>query len=534
MSDSVSWSEEHYRTLFDLGPVAVYSCDASGVIQKYNRLAVELWGREPLPGDTDERFCGSFKLFRPDGHFMPHHECPMAEVVAGVVDEVRDAEVIIEQPDNSRVTVVVNIRPVKNDRGDILGAINCFYDITARKKTEELLLDSDRRKNELLATLAHELRTPLAPIRSSIEVMRRVQNSGDGSFYAAMNVLDRQVGQMVRLVDDLLDTGRISRGKLVLRTERVELSSVVYHAVESVQTLCDSREQHLIVTLPETPVYVTGDPTRLAQIVSNLLNNAIKFTHCGGHVFLTVERDDEAGSATGDVPQDGPPHVLIRVRDTGRGIAADQLLRIFDLFGQVDTTLERSTDGLGIGLTLVRALAHMHGGTVDANSAGLDCGSEFIVRLPMLVETPIEATAPIVREPAVALAPLRILVVDDNRDAADMLATLLRLDGHDTQAVHDGRDAVDATLKLRPDLVLLDIGLPRLSGYDVARIIREQGTHEDCPFLVAVTGWGQTEDRRRTQEAGFDAHLVKPVSEVALRALAANVGRRIQQREMPA
>ncbi|HEU4688364.1 MAG TPA: ATP-binding protein, partial [Vicinamibacterales bacterium] len=309
---------------------------------------------------------------------------------------------------------------------------------------------------------------------------------------------------------------------------------VVYHAVESVQTLCDSRQQQLFVTLPKTPVYVTGDPTRLAQIVGNLLNNASKFTHCGGHIFLTVERDDEAGSATGDVPQDGPPHVLIRVRDTGRGIAADQLSRIFDLFGQVDTTLERSTDGLGIGLTLVRALAHMHGGTVDANSAGLDCGSEFIVRLPMLVETPIEAAAPIVREPAVALAPLRILVVDDNRDAADMLATLLRLDGHDTQAVHDGRDAVDATLKSRPDLVLLDIGLPRLSGYDVARIIREQGTHADCPFLVAVTGWGQTEDRRRTQEAGFDAHLVKPVSEVALRALVANVGSRIQQREMPA
>jgi nitrogen fixation/metabolism regulation signal transduction histidine kinase len=279
--DALRWNEERYRTLFDLGPVAVFSCDASGVIQEFNRRAVELWGREPALGDTDDRFCGSFKLFRPDGRFMPHDQCPMAEVVAGTLAEACDAEVLIERPDGSRITVVVNIRPLKNERGEVMGAINCFYDITARKRTEEALRDSDRRKSEFLAMLAHELRSPLAPIRHSLEVMRRArsvetratlsQETGlakparGQAVDAAMDVLDRQVGQMVRLVDDLLDAGRIGRGKMVLRKERVELSSVVHHAVEAVRPLCESSDQELTVTLPEEPVYLNADPTRLRR-----------------------------------------------------------------------------------------------------------------------------------------------------------------------------------------------------------------------------------------------------------------------------
>jgi PAS domain-containing protein len=228
---ALRWNEERYRTLFDLGPVAVYSCDASGAIQEFNRRAVELWGCAPALGDTDKRFCGSFKLFRPDGRFMPHEQCPMAEVIAGTLAEACDAEVLIERPDGSRITVIVNIRPLKNERGDIMGAIACFYDITARKEMEDSLRDSDRHKSEFLAMLAHELRNPLAPIRNSLEVMRRavkVESAATGSqgtgrmtpalrqpVDAAIDVLDRQVGQMVRLVDDLLDVGRISRGKMV-------------------------------------------------------------------------------------------------------------------------------------------------------------------------------------------------------------------------------------------------------------------------------------------------------------------------------
>jgi len=516
--EALHHSEERYRTLFDLGPVAVYSCDGSGVFQEYNRRAVELWGREPALGDTDERFCGSFKLFCPDGSFMPRDACPMAEVISGAIAEARDVEVQIERPDGSRITVVVNVRPLKNERGDITGAINCFYDITARKAAEDALRDSDRRKNEFLATLAHELRTPLAPIRNSVEVLWKTRSTEPSSdaFDTAMEVLNRQVGQMVRLVDDLMDAGRISSGKMVMRMERVELSSVVYHAVESVRVMSDALAQDLAVTLPETPLYLNADPARLAQIVGNLLSNASKFTERGGKIWLTVERAEES-------------EVVIRVRDTGAGIAADQLPRIFDLFTQVDTELDRSTGGLGIGLTLVRTLVQMHGGTVEVNSAGLARGSEFIVRLPIIVDMLVQESTPIARRPGVTAVPLRVLVVDDNVDAADMLATLLRIEGHETHTVHDGVEAVEATVKIRPQLVLLDIGLPRLSGYEVARLIRERHAHTACPVLVAVTGWGQDEDHRRSEDAGFYAHLVKPVNEGILGELLCSVGERVQQ-----
>ena len=538
--NALRWNEERYRTLFDLGPVAVYSCDASGVIQEFNRRAVELWGCEPASGDTDKRFCGSFKLFRPDGRFMPHEQCPMAEVVAGTLAEACDAEVLIERPDGSRITVVVNIRPLKNERGDIMGAINCFYDITARKEMEDSLRESDRRKSEFLAMLAHELRNPLAPIRHSLEVMRRARkvespaalSQGTGRTKpapshpvdAAMDVLDRQVGQMVRLVDDLLDAGRISRGKMVLRKERVELSSVVHHAVEAVRPLCESSDQELTVTLPQEPVYLNADPTRLAQIVGNLLNNACKFSDRGGHIWLTVERTEESAGDTEKASRGLPPNVVIRVRDTGIGIAPDQRSCIFDMFTQVDTALERAVTGLGIGLTLVRTLTHMHDGSVDVTSAGIGQGSEFTVRLPIMVETATMPLPAMTREPAVTATGLRILIVDDNRDAAGMLAILLQFSGHETHTAHDGVEALEAVTKLQPDVILLDIGLPRLNGYEAARRIREQQKQPGRPLLVALTGWGQDEDRRRSEEAGFDAHLVKPVDVAALGKLLVDFG----------
>ena len=545
---AVRWNEERYRTLFDLGPVAVYSCDASGVIQEFNRRAVELWGREPAAGDTDKRFCGSFKLFRTDGRFMPHEKCPMAEVVAGTLSEVCDEEVVIERPDNSRITVVVNIRPLKSDRGAIIGAINCFYDITTRKETEEKLRDSDRRKSEFLAMLAHELRNPLAPIVNSLAVMRSArqlessrpptpptscQDPGESRLAladpvdTAMDVLNRQVGQMVRLVDDLLDAGRISRGKLVLRKERVELSSVVHHAVEAARPLCESLDQELTVTLPRVPVYLNADPTRLAQIVGNLLNNASKFSHRGGRIWLTVE--PAAAPGADEASRKLPPSVVIRVRDTGIGIAADQQARIFEMFTQVDSGLQRSVTGLGIGLTLVKTLTEMHRGTVDISSAGIGQGSEFIVRLPVLVDAAALTSRAITPGATVTTTGLRILIVDDNRDAAEMLAIYLRQGGHDTHTAHDGVDAIDATTRLQPDLVLLDIGLPRLNGYEVARRIREQHKHGCGPALVALSGWGQDEDRRRSEEAGLDGHLVKPVDVIALRKLLVDLGARKQE-----
>jgi PAS domain S-box-containing protein len=536
VESAVRDSEERYRTLFDLGPVAVYSCDAAGVIQKFNGRATELWGREPALGDTDQRFCGSFKMFRPDGQFMPHEQCPMAEVVAGIIGEVRDGEVRIERPDGTQVTVVVNIRPLKNQHGEITGAINCFYDITGRKQAEEALRESDRRKTEFLAMLAHELRNPLAPILVSIEILRRArgiegtdplksQGSVDGLSTThepnhridhALNVLQRQVGQMVRLVDDLLDAGRISRGKIDLRKERVEVSSVVYHVVDAVRPISDRRDQELIVTLPTAPVYLDADPTRLGQIIGNLLNNACKFTERGGHIWLTVEREEDSGADRAEgAPTPGASQVIIRIRDTGVGIAADQLENVFDMFTQVDTSLERSLTGLGIGLTLVKTLTEMHGGTVDVRSGGLGHGSEFIVRLPIAEGASLPVSTP-TATPAVPTAPLRILIVDDNHDSADMLGMLLQFAGHETFAAHDGLAAVDAVAAHDPDVVLLDIGLPVLNGYEAARRIREQGGQKRRPLLVALTGWGQDADRRRSQEAGFDAHLVKPVDDAVL------------------
>jgi len=366
--------------------------------------------------------------------------------------------------------------------------------------------ESDRRKDEFLAMLAHELRNPLAPIRNAVQVMRLT--GGDGTAVQSVSeMMERQIGQMVRLVDDLLDVSRISRGKIELRKGRVELASVVNHAVEAARPLLESKDHELTVTLPPQPIYLNADPTRLTQVVGNLLNNACKFTDKGGRIWLAVER--EGGQA------------VIRVRDTGIGIAAGELPRIFEMFTQVDTSLERSVSGLGIGLTLVKNLVEMHGGTVEVHSAGIGQGSEFVVRLPIRIETLKPPPEPTVSEPTTTRR--RILVVDDNRDSAESLALLLKLTGNETHTAYDGLEAVEAAATFRPEVVLLDIGLPKLNGFEAARKIREQPWGKGM-VLMALTGWGQDEDRKKSREAGFDGHLVKPVDHVALTKLLAELG----------
>jgi CheY-like chemotaxis protein/two-component sensor histidine kinase len=308
-------------------------------------------------------------------------------------------------------------------------------------------------------------------------------------------------------VDDLLDMSRITRGKIELRKERVELAPIVEQAVEAVRGLYKSMNHELTVSVPLAPVHLDADPTRLAQIVGNLLNNACKFTDKGGHIQLSV--DPEGG------------HVVIRVRDNGIGISVEHLPVIFEMFAQADTSLERSRDGLGIGLTLVKTLVEMHGGTVHVRSDGPGCGSEFEIRLPTLPEIARPVSSPAVSHPA-PVESRRILIVDDNEDGAESLAMLLQFSGHETHKAHDGPTAIEAARRLRPDAVLLDIGLPGLSGYEVCSRIRSEPWGKDL-VLVALTGWGQEEDRHRSREAGFDAHLVKPVDHDALLNLLASL-----------
>jgi PAS domain S-box-containing protein len=399
--------------------------------------------------------------------------------------------------------------PDANGRPVALATVS--QNITGRRQMEDNLRrlaadlsEADRRKNEFLAMLAHELRNPLAPIRNAVQSLR-LGTRGAETVHTAAEMLERQVAQMVRLVDDLLDMSRITRGRIELRRETTELAPIVHQAVESARILCKALDHELTVRVPSHPIYLDADPARLTQVLGNLLNNACKFTERGGHVWLTAE--DDGGQ------------VIIRVKDNGIGIAPEQLPRLFDMFTQVDTSLERSRDGLGIGLTLVKTLVEMQGGTVEAHSEGLGRGSEFVVRLPTLAEAPAPQPSGPVAAPGTT-ARRRILIVDDNVDGAESLAMLLDLGGHETHMRHDGLEAVEAAERLRPDAILLDIGLPRLNGFEVARRIRSQswGRHV---VLIALTGWGQEEDRRQSMEAGFNSHMVKPVDhEVLLRLVA--------------
>ena len=366
------------------------------------------------------------------------------------------------------------------------------------------LKDADRRKDEFLAMLAHELRNPLAPIRNAAQIVQ-AKAPPLPELQWATEVIERQVHQMSRIVDDLLDLSRITRGKIELRKERIDLADVVNSAVEASRPLIDKWEHQFTVSVPPRPIYLHADPTRLAQVILNLLNNAAKYTHQGGRIALEVRTNDG--------------FVSISVRDNGIGIAADMLPRVFEMFTQVDRSMERSEGGLGIGLTLVQRLVEMHGGSVEARSDGPGKGSEFIIRLP--IASAVEKKHAQGKETKDGAPKLRrILVVDDNRDAADTLGMLLRVMGNQVHTAHDGIEAVGAASAFRPDVVLLDIGLPRLNGYEVARRIRSQPDGANM-LLIALTGWGQDEDRRKSKEAGFDHHLTKPVEFAALQKLLA-------------
>jgi signal transduction histidine kinase/ActR/RegA family two-component response regulator len=375
-------------------------------------------------------------------------------------------------------------------------------------KLYEALREADRRKDEFLATLAHELRNPLAPIRNSLQILKMPRLDA-GTVERSREMMERQVHHLVRLVDDLLDVSRVMRSKIELRRERVELSMVVARAVETVQLLVEAQGHELTVQLPPESLPLDADPVRLAQVVGNLLTNAAKYTEANGRIRLTAHREGV--------------EAVLRVSDNGIGIARDMLPHVFELFVQANHAAARSQGGLGIGLTLVKNLVEMHHGTVEARSAGLGRGSEFAIRLPLTTQDERgraeEGNGEVPHEAAPSSGH-RLLVVDDNRDAADSLALLLRLQGHEVRVAHDGPAALELAKTSRPDLVFLDIGMPGMDGYEVARRFRKTPGLEKV-VLAALTGWGQQEDRRRTTEAGFDHHLVKPPEPKAVEGLLA-------------
>lgn len=405
--------------------------------------------------------------------------------------------------------------PVVDADGKIVAVAGTTRDITERQRTEvalreqsEQLRAADRAKDEFFATLSHELRNPMAPLRNSISLL---QLAGDTNATSApvYEMMERQVTHLVRLVDELLETSRISRGDVDLRLTRVDVATIVRNATETVDPLIRHAGHKLHVTIPASPLYVNGDPVRLAQILSNLLNNAAKYTPDGGQITLTVREEG--------------PLLAISVADNGLGIDADQLPRIFDMYSRGDRTSARAQGGLGIGLSLSRRLAELHGGSVHAYSDGRGKGSEFVVRLP---HVPAEADEQTPREPeSTRLEPTRVLVVDDNRDAANSLCLILQFLGADVRCAYSGREALEIFEEQRPSVVLLDIGMPGMSGYDVAKAIRSRFP-DVASAIVALTGWGQDEDRRRTREAGFDSHLVKPVDLRALREMLATFASR--------
>jgi signal transduction histidine kinase/CheY-like chemotaxis protein len=373
--------------------------------------------------------------------------------------------------------------------------------LSERLKNEQALRSADRRKDEFLATLGHELRNPLAPILNSLEIMKLAGAFTDPRTQQAGEVMERQIHHLNRLVDDLLEVSRITRGVIEVRKQPLDLAAIVKAAIETSRPVLDNLRHELVLELDSEPMCVGGDPVRLTQVFANLLNNAAKYTNHGGRISITTRREDV--------------DAVISVKDNGIGIAPSALSQVFDMFMQVDRSTRRSQGGLGIGLTLVRSLVGMHGGTVEARSEGPGLGSEFIVRLPLLSEKTAAA------EPSREVKPLpsrRILIVDDSRDGGESLAILLRVLGAEVALAHSGRQALECVDIFKPDVVLLDIGMPGMDGYEVARRIRANPAHRNIS-LIALTGWGQDEDRRRSVAAGFNHHLVKPADIEQLRQL---------------
>ena len=494
--ESLRRSREHLQFVSDAAGVGVAHCDSDWRFVFVNQTYALRLGLTPddVVGRTIPEVLGP----------------GVAEAIRPHVERVLSGEPVrfeteVTYPQIGRRYLYCVYTPEVDTEGRVAGWVAAITDLTDRhrleeelRRSEESLKEADRRKDEFLATLAHELRNPLAPIRNAVQILRMQGPAAPGlhsDLQWSREVIDRQVQQLTHLVDDLLDVSRITRGKIELRKERIELAAILERALETSRPAVEAAHHRLTVTFPTGPVWVAADLTRMAQVLSNLINNAAKYTGTGGHIQVSARAAEGRAS--------------IEVRDDGIGIQPEMLSHIFDLFAQVDTSLERAQGGLGIGLTIARSLVEMHGGTIEASSEGLEKGSAFTVHLPLAQAEDVLAAPEADREQQPGTR-LRVLVVDDNEDSADSLAIWLRLKGHEVSTAYDGPQALARALEQPPDLVLLDIGMPGMSGYEVARRLR---AHPDTrrTMLVAMTGWGQEEDRRLSREAGIDQHLVKPL-----------------------
>lgn len=475
-----------YETILSATPDFVYVFSLDHRVLYANESLIRMWGKG--------RDGAIGKTFLEIG-YEPWH----AEMHDREIDQVRATkqairgEVPFTGTGGRRIYDYIFV-PVIGADGEVEAVAGTTRDVTDRKESELALEESDRKKDEFIALLAHELRNPLAPIRNGLQVLRQADERSVRE--RAQVMMDRQLAHMVRLIDDLLDVSRIGQHKLELRRARVTLSEVVECAIEAAQPAIDAAEHELIVTLPSRPVYLNADLTRLAQVLSNLLANSAKYTSRGGKIWLSAERMAQS--------------IEITVKDTGIGIPQESIPTIFDMFSQVDRSIERTTGGLGIGLALVRGLTEMHGGTVVAKSDGEQMGSTFVVTLPTIDSDSRDAAAPASSSLHSSIG-RRVLVVDDSLDGAQSLGMMLELDGHEVALAHDGLEAIARAEEFRPDLILMDIGMPRLNGLEATRRIRQESWGQ-APRIIALTGWGQECDREQSREAGCDGHLVKPVA----------------------
>jgi PAS domain S-box-containing protein len=490
-----------YETALNSTPDLIYVFDLQHRIIYANEALLRMWG-------VTEADAYGRKL--PELGYEPWHvEMHDREIEQVIASRAPIRGEVPFSGTNGRRIYDYIFAPVLGPAGEVVAVAGTTRDVTERQAAEQAvreqaarLTESDRAKDEFLATLSHELRNPLAPLRNSFEVLRRTPGV-DPKVAAVHSMMERQVNQLVRLVDDLLEMSRISRGTLSLRRERVPLEAMVRNAVEANAPLAEASHHTLTVELPAEPLWLEGDPVRLAQILANLLNNAARYTDDGGRIAVRARREDG--------------EVVISVRDNGIGIGADVMPRMFEMFSRGHRETGKHQGGLGIGLALSRRLAQMHDGSLQAHSDGPGHGSEFIVRLP-LADPPASSLEPVVTAPAAILSKTRVLVVDDNHDAGDSLGQVLDMLGAEVRVARDGAEGIEAFASHRPSVVLLDIGMPGLNGYDVARAIRTRFPEHPAK-LVALTGWGQDDDRRKAREAGFDHHLVKPAEIESLQKL---------------